>query len=303
MQAELSHYDVLEVAHSASPEVIQAAYRRLCQKYHPDLNRHDSAAHSKMVRLNAAYAVLDDPDQRRAYDALLAAASQTEFDTGATHSHRAANKSWGYMVKEAVKVVAGSVVSLVQFVLGIAFWLFILGVVLGVLKEWKQGETGKPSAGTVAASEAKLIPPDKRAGGSSPQTSMPPSVPRDTMERGLRQMAEELNARAPYGVAEGVNVTKALAEKDRLIVTAMLLTHRRAEINVGAFELVASKSLAAVVCADQSMRQYLNLGATFVYTYFGNDDRLIAEIPISLADCHVERKADGGVQPHAGSTS
>ena len=43
------------------------------------------------------------------------------------------------------------------------------------------------------------------------------------------------------------------------------------------FELVASKSLAAGVCADQSMRQYLNLGATFVYSYFGNDDQFIAE--------------------------
>ncbi|MBX3308087.1 MAG: J domain-containing protein [Nitrospira sp.] len=294
MHSEPNYYDVLEVAHSASTEVIQAAYRRLCQKYHPDHNRHDSDAHSKMVQLNAAYEVLNDPDQRQAYDALLAA-GQTESGRSATHSDREGNNGWGHLVKKAVKAVVGGVVSLVQFVFGIAFWLFILGVVLGVLKEWKQDETGKPSAGTVAASEAKLIPPDKRAGGSSPQTSMPPSVPRDTMERDLRQMAEELNARAPYGVAEGVNVTKALAEKDRLIVTAMLLTHRRAEINVGAFELVASKSLAAVVCADQSMRQYLNLGATFVYTYFGNDDRLIAEIPISLADCHVERKADGGV--------
>jgi tetratricopeptide (TPR) repeat protein len=46
-------YEELEVSRSASPEVIQAAYRRLARKYHPDSG--DSPDTERMARLNRAY--------------------------------------------------------------------------------------------------------------------------------------------------------------------------------------------------------------------------------------------------------
>ena len=61
------HYATLQVDPRAEPEVIDAAYRRLAAKYHPDVN--DSAdALEYMQQLNAAYEVLSDPDKRNAYD-------------------------------------------------------------------------------------------------------------------------------------------------------------------------------------------------------------------------------------------
>jgi curved DNA-binding protein CbpA len=54
---------------SADPEVIEAAYRRLALKYHPDHNRGDSQAEEQMKRINAAFGVLRRPDLRAQYDA------------------------------------------------------------------------------------------------------------------------------------------------------------------------------------------------------------------------------------------
>ena len=66
-------YDYLQVSPQAEPEIIEAAYRRLAKKYHPDVFQGDKAfAEEQMKRINAAYQVLRDPDARRAYDAWLA---------------------------------------------------------------------------------------------------------------------------------------------------------------------------------------------------------------------------------------
>jgi len=61
------YYRLLEVDQAASAEVLEAAYRRLARKYHPDLNP-DLAAGQRMRELNEAYAVLKDPLRRAAYD-------------------------------------------------------------------------------------------------------------------------------------------------------------------------------------------------------------------------------------------
>src|SRR6267378_5333216 len=60
-------YKVLQVDPEADPEVIQAAYRRLAQKYHPDLAADGDAAR-RMVAINDAWAILRDPETRAALD-------------------------------------------------------------------------------------------------------------------------------------------------------------------------------------------------------------------------------------------
>jgi len=63
-----SHYESLNVTRDAPPEVIRAAYRSLSQKHHPDKNSGNHHAEQMMARLNAAYTVLSDADQRELYD-------------------------------------------------------------------------------------------------------------------------------------------------------------------------------------------------------------------------------------------
>ena len=67
MAAQPDFYEVLQVHPAAEPEVIQAAYRRLSLKYHPDVY-HGPDAQQRMASLNQAYAVIGDPQKRSAYD-------------------------------------------------------------------------------------------------------------------------------------------------------------------------------------------------------------------------------------------
>ena len=61
------YYAILQVHLRAEPEVIEAAYRRLSRKYHPDVSR-EADAGQRMRELNEAFEVLSDPARRRAYD-------------------------------------------------------------------------------------------------------------------------------------------------------------------------------------------------------------------------------------------
>jgi curved DNA-binding protein CbpA len=62
-----SLYDVLNVSVEAEPVVIEAAYKALMKKYHPD--QKDEARISRdAAQINEAYATLKDPTRRAEYD-------------------------------------------------------------------------------------------------------------------------------------------------------------------------------------------------------------------------------------------
>jgi curved DNA-binding protein CbpA len=60
-------YKTLQVDPEAEDEVIQAAYRRLARKYHPDLAPGEEAA-ARMAAINAAWELIGDPAARAAFD-------------------------------------------------------------------------------------------------------------------------------------------------------------------------------------------------------------------------------------------
>jgi curved DNA-binding protein CbpA len=69
MSSIRTHYDNLNVARNAPPEVIRAAYKALAQKFHPDKNPSnlDEAARIMTV-INTSYEVLSDLSKRREHD-------------------------------------------------------------------------------------------------------------------------------------------------------------------------------------------------------------------------------------------
>jgi curved DNA-binding protein len=63
------YYATLGVARGASADDIKKAYRKLAQKYHPDVSK-DPKGEEKFKELAEAYQTLKDPEKRAAYDQL-----------------------------------------------------------------------------------------------------------------------------------------------------------------------------------------------------------------------------------------
>ncbi|QIZ71500.1 J domain-containing protein [Oxynema aestuarii] len=62
-----NYYQTLGIDPQATPAQIKQAYRRLAKQFHPDRNR-GNGSHEQIIRINAAYEILGDPEQRQNYD-------------------------------------------------------------------------------------------------------------------------------------------------------------------------------------------------------------------------------------------
>ncbi|MDY7079956.1 MAG: J domain-containing protein [Chloroflexota bacterium] len=69
------YYRILQVHPDAEQEIIEAAYRRLMRKYHPDMldpnQRQDPEVQRKVQEINEAYEILGDAQKRTQYDDML----------------------------------------------------------------------------------------------------------------------------------------------------------------------------------------------------------------------------------------
>ena len=82
----MTHYEVLQVLPTASPEVIQMAYKALARKYHPDVFQGNKEfAETKMKQINEAYRVLSSPTLRQEYDRLLQRVKEQTYQSYQAH--------------------------------------------------------------------------------------------------------------------------------------------------------------------------------------------------------------------------
>jgi curved DNA-binding protein len=79
-------YKLLQVDPEADAEIIQVAYRKLAQRYHPDVAAGPEAAR-RMAELNAARDLLLDPAARAAYDRERAATGRAGTTGAAPGGH------------------------------------------------------------------------------------------------------------------------------------------------------------------------------------------------------------------------
>jgi len=66
-----TYYQVLMVDPAADHDIMGVVYRRLAQRYHPDIDPSDEAR-QRMTEINQAWQVLRDPEKRTTYDRELA---------------------------------------------------------------------------------------------------------------------------------------------------------------------------------------------------------------------------------------
>jgi len=107
----------------AESEVIQAAYRRLAAKYHPDVDP-SSEATERMKLLNAAYEVLSDPVKRMKHDmSRLNGRQQTVKSTSTKH------RPWWFLVLAVIILLLllrfSARLFLIAAVVFLVFWLLM----------------------------------------------------------------------------------------------------------------------------------------------------------------------------------
>lgn len=87
-------YKVLQVDPGADSEVIDAAYKRLAKKYHPDVAA-DPDSKARMVQINQARDILRDPVRRAAVDRARSRAAATSARVAAAdgRAHATANSA------------------------------------------------------------------------------------------------------------------------------------------------------------------------------------------------------------------
>lgn len=97
-------YKVLQVDPSAEADVIEAAYKRLAKKFHPDIAS-GPEAQARMVQINLARDVLRDPVRRAAVDRARARAAATTArvvaDEGRGHATGAQRPPSGHSPRAA----------------------------------------------------------------------------------------------------------------------------------------------------------------------------------------------------------
>jgi len=93
MKTRLDYYRILQVHPEAEKEVIDAAYRRLASKYHPDVSKVSDAS-ERMKHINTAYEVLADPIKRAAYDTSRGVAASPGPQPQASPRSQQSAKAW-----------------------------------------------------------------------------------------------------------------------------------------------------------------------------------------------------------------
>ena len=68
MADKRDYYEVLGITRKGDQKAVKDAFRQLALKYHPDRNK-EPGAEERFKEIAEAYAVLNDPQKRAAYDA------------------------------------------------------------------------------------------------------------------------------------------------------------------------------------------------------------------------------------------
>jgi curved DNA-binding protein CbpA len=138
-----SHYQLLQVAPTASREELRQAFRQLSKRFHPDTTELPVAeAERAFQQLRQAYAVLSDPTARQRYDgelrhAAIVAAATNLPSTAATMATNPALRARPPGVRpDGVRRALSGGEWLALLLLGIAL---VFSLVLGVGMAWLRG--------------------------------------------------------------------------------------------------------------------------------------------------------------------
>ncbi len=97
-----NYYEVLEIEKTATKDEIKRAYFKVSKKYHPDLNKSDTAEEDFKI-VTEAYETLYDDNRRSNYDSYIKSGNSNNYSYNETYNNSYFDPSWvkEYMVDES----------------------------------------------------------------------------------------------------------------------------------------------------------------------------------------------------------
>ena len=169
-----THYDLLGVKPTASPQQIRRAFRDRSKLYHPDTTELPPAeATERFQQLNEAYAILSSPDRRWTYDkqvgySRISVMQPLESLAKPPSSPRRQESANLYLDPTDRPLSAGEIFAL--FILGITF---VACLVLVITVGLTRGDYALNANAIPTATAAELASPSAAAKGDTPQETPP----------------------------------------------------------------------------------------------------------------------------------
>lgn len=197
-----SHYQLLEISPQASAAELRQAFRSLSKRYHPDTTTLPPAeAREAFTRLRQAYAVLADPDRRRAYDAVLQRPATPlvvvpPLPTGPAAVPRPIGVRRSLSGGEWFALVLLGLALALSLVLGVGL-AWARGAALITRPSWWSEAAAVSAAAPLSVSTSLSASPERSAAALSPSaprahtTLSQPALPQTDRSPGVRSQTDE----------------------------------------------------------------------------------------------------------------
>ena len=141
-----TYYELLDLPCSATADQVRKAYRSKSKLYHPDTTAlPPEAAGQKFRELKEAYAVLNSPERRAAYDTgQQAELSSAQSRESGSQDNRFRASASAYLDPKERSLSPGEIFAV--FLLGITFLIcLVLAVILGIARGEMVVQTASPT--------------------------------------------------------------------------------------------------------------------------------------------------------------
>jgi hypothetical protein len=312
-----THYDNLRVARNAPDSVIKAAYKALCQTYHPDKFQGSNAEAERIMKLiNASYTVLIDPVKRAEHDAWIrekeatanqqhekATFGETGEATEQTYKKQETKREYTPPPTEPEPPEA-KVVKTASPSMGLGFWVQMIVVLvivklvglLGGLVVWgiwsliafvvrKYHIAWWVFAAVIVISLVALQL--YLTNNQQPLTGLKPTV--QQLQAGLAELADSTNKKLPIMLDKETRWDKTEASSGlRLNYFYTLPNYSSRDVEPNDIQTNAKPDVIKNACTNKEMKPSLQLGVTHGYVYRGNDGVEITRFEINKNDCNLD---------------
>ena len=101
----------------------------------------------------------------------------------------------------------------------------------------------------------------------------------------LQDAAKEIKSQLPLMVDEETQLDSVLAVKNQIFCRYTMVNYKSTEIDAHEFEVEAKKLAKHNTCSNENTKKLLQLGANYVFIYFGKDGYKIARVLIDSKSC------------------